>query len=90
MIMNVRPLEDRVLVLPLQVEEKTIGGIIIPNTDDNNVLRGKVVAVGRGVDLGISVGDTVLYAKNVGIEFTYENEKCIIINQRDLLAVITE
>jgi chaperonin GroES len=88
--MNIRPLDERVLVLPLQVEEKTIGGIIIPNTDDNNVLHGKVVAIGRGVDMAISVGATVLYAKNVGIEFTHENEKCIIINQRDLLAVITE
>lgn len=88
--MNIRPSEKRVLVLPLQVEEKTIGGIIIPNTDDSNVLRGKVVAVGREVDTAISVGDTVLYAKNVGIEFAYENEKYIIINQRDLLAVITE
>lgn len=88
--MNIRPLEERVLVLPLQLEEKTIGGIIIPNTDDSNVLRGKVIAVGRGVDLAISVGDTVLYAKNVGIELAYENEKYIIINQRDLLAVITE
>lgn len=87
--MNIRPLEERVLVLPLQVEEKTIGGIIVPNTDDSNVLRGKVVAVGREVDT-ISVGDTVLYAKNVGIDFTYENEKYIIINQRDLLAVTTE
>lgn len=88
--MNIRPLEDRVLVLPLQEEEKTICGIIILNTDDNNVLRGKVVAIGRGVDLDISIGDTVLYAKNVGIEFSHENEKYIIINQRDLLAVITE
>lgn len=88
--MNIKPLEERVLVLPLQVEEKTIGGIIIPNTDDNNVLRGKVIAIGGSVDLGISVGDTVLYAKNVGVELAYENEKCIIINQRDLLAVITE
>lgn len=87
--MNIRPLEERVLVLPLQVEEKTIGGIIIPNTDDSNVFRGKVVAIGRGVDLGISVGDTVLYAKNAGIELAHENEKYIIINQRDLLAVIT-
>lgn len=88
--MNIRPLENRVLVLPLQVEEKTIGGIIIPNTDDSNVLRGKVVAIGRGVDLGIGVGDTVLYAKNVGVEIAYENKKCIIINQCDLLAVTTE
>ena len=88
--MNIRPLEERVLVLPLQVEEKTIGGIIIPNTDDNNVLRGKVVAIGRGVDMAISVGATVLYAKNVGIELAHENEKYIIINQRDLLAVITD
>lgn len=88
--MNIRPLEERVLVLPLQLEEKTIGGIIIPNTDDSNVLHGKVVAIGLGVDLGISVGDTVLYVKNVGIELAHENEKYIIINQRDLLAVITE
>jgi chaperonin GroES len=88
--MNIRPSEKRVLVLPLQVEEKTIGGIIIPNTDDNNVLRGKVVAVGREVDTAIGVGDTVIYAKNVGAEFTHENEEYIIINQRDLLAVITE
>lgn len=88
--MNIIPLEEKVLVLPLQVEEKTIGGIIIPNTDDSNVLRGKVVAVGRRVDMDVMVGRTILYVKNTGVDFTYENEKYIIINQRDLLAVITE
>lgn len=88
--MNIIPLEEKVLVLPLQEEEKMIGGIIIPDTDNNNVLRGKVVAVGRSVDMDIIVGKTVIYAKNTGVDFTHENEKYIIINQRDLLAVITE
>lgn len=86
--MKIRPLKKGVLVLPLQVEEKTIGGIIIPNTDDSNVLRGKVVAVGRSVDMDIIVGRTIIYVTNAGVDFTHENEKYVIINQGDILAVI--
>ena len=62
--MNIKPLADRVLILPQPAEEKTIGGIIIPDTAKEKPLQGKVVAVGNGTkdeDMVIAVGDTVLY-----------------------------
>ena len=69
--MNIRPLADRVLILPVPAEEKTIGGIIIPDTAKEKPLQGKVVAVGNGTkdeEMIISVGDQVLYGKYAGTE----------------------
>lgn len=89
--MNVKPLSDRVLVLPAAAEEKTIGGIIIPDTAKEKPLKGEVVAVGNGTkdeEMILKVGDKVLYGKYSGTELEYEGEKYLIMRQSDVLAIL--
>ena len=89
--MNIRPLADRVLILPQSAEEKTIGGIIIPDTAKEKPLQGKVVAVGNGTkdeEMLIAVGDQVLYGKYAGTELEFEGEKYLIMRQSDVLAIL--
>ena len=89
--MNIRPLADRVLILPAPAEEKTIGGIIIPDTAKEKPLQGKVVAVGNGTkeeEMVIAVGDHVLYGKYAGTELEFEGEKYLIMRQSDVLAIM--
>lgn len=87
--MNVKPLADRVIVLPAQAEEK-VGGIIIPDTAKEKPLHGKVVAVGNGTkdeEMILKEGDEVLYGKYSGTELELEGEKYLIMRQSDVLAV---
>ena len=89
--MNIKPLADRVLILPAPAEEKTIGGIIIPDTAKEKPLQGKVVAVGHGTkdeEMVLKEGDTVLYGKYSGTEIEHEGEKYLIMLQSDFLAVL--
>ena len=89
--MNIKPLADRVLILPMPAEEKTIGGIIIPDTAKEKPLQGKVVAVGNGTkdeEMVIAVGDQVLYGKYAGSELEFEGEKYLIMCQSDVLAIL--
>ncbi|MBP3613560.1 MAG: co-chaperone GroES [Bacteroidaceae bacterium] len=89
--MNIKPLADRVLILPMAAEEKTIGGIIIPDTAKEKPLQGKVVAVGNGTkdeEMVIAVGDHVLYGKYAGTELEFEGEKYLIMRQSDVLAIM--
>lgn len=89
--MNVKPLADRVLILPAPAEEKTIGGIIIPDSAKEKPLKGSVVAVGNGTkdeEMVLKVGDTVLYGKYAGTEIELDGEKYIIMRQSDVLATI--
>ena len=89
--MNIKPLADRVLILPAPAEEKTIGGIIIPDTAKEKPLQGKVVAVGHGTkdeEMVLKEGDTVLYGKYSGTEIEHEGEKYLIMRQSDVLAVL--
>ena len=89
--MNIKPLADRVLNLPAPAEEKTIGGIIIPDTAKEKPLQGKVVAVGHGTkdeEMVLKEGDTVLYGKYSGTEIEHEGEKYLIMRQSDILAVL--
>ena len=89
--MNIKPLADRVLILPMAAEEKTVGGIIIPDTAKEKPLQGKVVAVGNGTkdeEMVIAVGDQVLYGKYSGTELEYEGEKYLIMRQSDVLAIL--
>ncbi len=89
--MNIKPLADRVLILPMAAEEKTIGGIIIPDTAKEKPLQGKVVAVGNGTkdeEMVIAVGDHVLYGKYAGTELEFESEKYLIMRQSDVLAIM--
>ena len=89
-IMNIRPLADRVLVLPAPAEEK-IGGIIIPDTAKEKPLHGSIVAVGNGTkdeEMVLKVGDEVLYGKYSGTELEHEGTKYLMMRQSDVLAVI--
>ncbi|EGQ12468.1 chaperone GroES [Prevotella dentalis DSM 3688] len=89
-IMKVRPLADRVLVLPAPAEEK-VGGIIIPDTAKEKPQRGKVVAVGQGTKdeaMLLKEGDEVLYGKYSGTELENDGEKYLMMRQSDVLAVV--
>jgi len=88
--MNIKPLADRVLVLPAQAEEK-VGGIIIPDTAKEKPQHGKVVAAGQGTKdeaMILKEGDEVLYGKYAGTELEYEGVKYLIMRQSDVLAVV--
>ena len=90
--MNIKPLADRVLVLPAQAEEK-VGGIIIPDTAKEKPLKGNVVAVGEGTKdepMILKEGDEVLYGKYSGTELELEGVKYLIMRQSDVLAVFSK
>lgn len=94
--MKVQPLGDRVLVKPMEAEEKTKGGIVLPDTAKEKPQQGEVVAVGKGklLDNGevkpleVKVGDKVLYGKYAGTEVTIDGEEYLIIREDDILAII--
>ena len=89
--MNIKPLADRVLILPAPAEEKTIGGIIIPDTAKEKPLQGEVVAIGNGTkdeEMVLHVGDQVLYGKYSGTELEHDGKKYLIMRQSDVLAVL--
>lgn len=88
--MNIKPLADRVLVLPAQAEEK-VGGIIIPDTAKEKPQHGTIVAAGNGTkdeEMVLKEGDEVLYGKYSGTEFEVEGTKYLIMRQSDVLAVV--
>ena len=88
--MNIKPLGDRVLVLPAPAEEK-VGSIIIPDTAKEKPLHGKVVATGNGTkdeEMFLQEGDEALYGKYSGTELEYEGTKYLMMRQSDVLAVI--
>ena len=88
---KIQPLADRVLVKPAAAEEKTIGGIIIPDSAKEKPLRGTVLAAGSGTKdepMILKEGDEVLYGKYSGTELEFEGEKYLIIKQQDVLAKI--
>ncbi len=94
--MKFRPLHDRVVVEPLEAEEKTAGGIIIPDTAKEKPMQGKVVAVGSGgrdetgklVALDVKKGDTVLYGKWSGTEVKVDGKDVLIMRESDILGVL--
>lgn len=88
---KIQPLADRVLVKPVAAEEKTISGIIIPDSAKEKPLRGEVLAVGKGTkdeEMVLKAGDQVLYGKYAGTELEYEGEKYLIMRQSDVLAIL--
>ncbi len=88
---KIQPLLDRVVIRPTAAEEKTVGGIIIPDTAQEKPLRGQVIAVGKGTkeeEMILKEGDQVLYGKYAGNEVEIENEKLIIMRQSDVLAIL--
>lgn len=89
--LNVKPLSDRVIVKPGAAEEKTKGGIIIPDTAKEKPQKGTVVAVGPGKKdepTTVKNGDTVLYGKYAGTELNYEGEDYLIMRESDILAIL--
>ena len=91
MALNIKPLADRVLVEPAPAEEKTAGGIIIPDTAKEKPQKGKIVAVGNGKPdepMTVKVGDTVLYGKYSGTELSFEGQDYLMMRESDILAII--
>lgn len=89
--MNIQPLGDRVLIKAAPAEEKTAGGIIIPDTAKEKPLQGTVLAVGKGTkdeEMILKAGDTVLYGKYAGTEVELDGEKYLIMRQSDVLAIL--
>ena len=96
--MNFTPLHDRIAVQPTEQEEKTAGGIIIPDTAKEKPQQGKVIAVGTGsrkengdiIPLQIKVGDIVLYGKWAGTEVKVGTENLIVMKESDVFGIITK
>ncbi len=89
--MNLKPINDRVVIKPAPAEEKTKGGIIIPDTAKEKPQRGEVVAVGPGKEgksLSVKPGDIVLYGKYAGQEFTLDGQDYLIMREDDILVVL--
>jgi chaperonin GroES len=94
--MNLKPLGDRLIVEPIEQEEMTASGIVIPETAKEKPMQGKVLAVGPGarqedgsrLAMDVSTGDTVLYAKYAGAEVKIENKKYLIVKETDVLAIV--
>ena len=88
---HIKPLADRVLVVPALAEEKTASGIIIPDTAKEKPQKGKVVAVGPGKEdepMTVKVGDHVLYGKYGGTEITIEGNDYLIMRESDIYAIV--
>jgi chaperonin GroES len=94
---SIKPLEDRIVVKPLDAEQTTASGLVIPDTAKEKPQEGEVLAVGPGrfddegekrIPLDVKVGDTVLYSKYGGTEVKYNGEEYLILSGRDVLAII--
>lgn len=88
---SLKPLADRVLVEAAKAEEKTAGGIIIPDTAKEKPQRGKVIAVGSGKKdepLTVKIGDNVLYGKYAGTEITIDGKELLIMRESDIFAIL--
>jgi chaperonin GroES len=88
---SIRPLQDRVLVEAAAAEEKTLSGIIIPDTAKEKPQRGKVIAVGNGKKdepLTVKVGDEVLYGKYAGTEINVQGSEYLIMRESDIFAIL--
>ena len=97
MAASIQPLADRVVVKPQDAEEKTAGGLFIPDTAKEKPQRGTVVAVGPGkvengthVEMTVKAGDTVLYGKYAGTEISLDSDDVLIMRESDILGVVSE
>lgn len=96
MAISLKPLGNRVVVEPIEQEEVTSGGIVLPETAKEKPQKGKVLAVGPGdrdedgkrIQMDVSEGDTVLFAKYSGTEIKLEGKKLLILRENDLLAIV--
>ncbi len=95
---GVKPLDDRILVKQSEAEERTSGGIVLPDTAKERPQRGKVIAVGPGkklkdgepIPLDVKVGDEVFYSKYAGTDIEIDGEKYVILRESDVLGIIEE
>lgn len=98
MTINLKPLGSRVVVEPVEQEDITPSGIVLPETAKEKPQKGKVLSVGPGdrdesgkrIQMDVAVGDTVLFAKYAGTEIKLDNKKILILRESDLLAIIEE
>lgn len=96
MALSLKPLGDRVVVEPVEQEEVTAGGIVLPETAKEKPQQGKILAAGPGarddagkrIEMDVKVGDKVLYAKYAGTEFKVDGKKLLILRESDLLAIV--
>ena len=94
--MAIRPLDDRIVIRPLEAEEKTAGGILLPDTAKEKPQRAKVLAVGEGrltdegrrVPLSVKAGDEILYGKYAGTEIKWKGEELRILRESEVLALV--
>jgi chaperonin GroES len=95
--MNLKPLDDRIVVRPAEPEMQTASGLVIPDSAKEKPQQGEVLAVGPGkrsdstgdlIEVGIAVGDTVLYSKYGGTEVNNGGEDLLVLNSRDVLAIV--
>jgi chaperonin GroES len=94
--MDLKPLGDRLLVKPVEQEEKTASGIILPETAKEKPQEGEVLAAGPGarkedgerIEMDVKVGDRVLYAKYAGTEIKMDGQKYLILRESDILAIV--
>lgn len=94
--MNVKPLSDRIIIRPLEAEQKTAGGIIIPDNAKEKPQKGEVIAVGDGkiadngqkIEMSLKTGDNVLYGKYSGTEVSIDGADYLIMRESDVLAVL--
>jgi chaperonin GroES len=93
-----KPLEDRIVVLPSEAEEKTASGLVIPDTAKEKPQEGKVLATGPGriddngnrIPLDVAEGDVVIFSKYGGTEVKYDGKDLLLLNARDILAVVNK
>ena len=96
--MNIKPLGNRIVVEPIEQQDVTIGGIVLPDTAKEKPQKGVVLAVGPGekdengkhITLDVNVNDTVLFAKYSGTEIKYEGKKILILRESDILAIVED
>ena len=94
--MKIKPLDDRVLVRPVESEDKTPGGIILPDTAKDKSTEGEIIATGPGrlnkagerVALEVKNGDRVIYSKYGGTEIKFDGEKYLLMSENDILAIV--
>lgn len=98
MSMNLKPLGDRLIVKPIEQEETTAAGIVLPETAKEKPQKGEILAAGPGgrddsgerIEMEVSVGDTVLFAKYSGTEIKMDGDKLLILRESDVLAIVEE
>ncbi|MFQ3535281.1 MAG: co-chaperone GroES [Aggregatilineales bacterium] len=98
MTLKLRPLADRVVVEPMEGEEVTAGGILLPETAKEKPQQGKILAIGQGrrdedgnlIPMEVKVDDRVLYAKYAGTEVKVDGKKLLILKESDILAIVTD